>query len=203
MTIHSSILAQKIPWTEEPGGLQSMGHTESDTAEVTWHTGRIQFLNFQSGGCVFERIECSTAGNWPLVTKKHGWCPWNCDKQHTPRRVGAACVCAQPLRRVRVRPHGLQPVRLLCLWDSPGKSTGAGFHALLQGIFPVQGSNPGLPHCRRILYCLSHQGSSRILEWVLTIPSPGDLPNPGIKPGSPAWQEDSLPAELPGKPSIS
>ena len=49
--------------------------------------------------------------------------------------------------------------------DSPGKNTGVGFHVLLQGIFPTQGSNPGLPHCRRILYCLSHQGSPRILEW--------------------------------------
>ena len=50
--------------------------------------------------------------------------------------------------------------------DSPGKNTGVGCHALLQGIFPTQGSNPGLPHCRRILYQLSHQGSPRILEWV-------------------------------------
>ena len=49
---------------------------------------------------------------------------------------------------------------------SPGKNTGASCHALPQGIFPTQGSNPGLPHCRRILYCLSHQGSPRILEWV-------------------------------------
>ena len=47
--------------------------------------------------------------------------------------------------------------------DSPGKSTGVG--CLLQGIFPTQGLNPGLPHCRRILYRLSHQGSPRILEW--------------------------------------
>ena len=47
---------------------------------------------------------------------------------------------------------------------SPGKNTGVGFHALLQGIFPTQGSNPGLPHCRWILYHLSHQGSPRILE---------------------------------------
>ena len=45
--------------------------------------------------------------------------------------------------------------------DSPGKNTGVGCHALLQGIFPIQGSNPGLPHCRWILYCLSHQGSPR------------------------------------------
>ena len=43
--------------------------------------------------------------------------------------------------------------------DSPGKNTGVGCHVLLQGIFPTQGSNPGLPHCRWILYCLSHQGS--------------------------------------------
>ena len=50
--------------------------------------------------------------------------------------------------------------------DSPGKNTGVGCHALLQGIFPTQGSNPGLLHCRRILYHLSHQGSPRILEWV-------------------------------------
>ena len=50
--------------------------------------------------------------------------------------------------------------------DSLGKNTGVGCHALLQGIFPTQGSNPGLPHCRWILYHLSHQGSPRILEWV-------------------------------------
>ena len=45
--------------------------------------------------------------------------------------------------------------------DSPGKNTGVGCHALLQGIFPTQGSNPGLSHCRQILYQLSHQGSPK------------------------------------------
>ena len=44
-------------------------------------------------------------------------------------------------------------------WDSQGKNTGVGCHALLQGIFPTQGLNPGLLHCRWIVYCLSHQGS--------------------------------------------
>ena len=43
-----------------------------------------------------------------------------------------------------VRPHGLQPPRLLCPWDSPGKNTGVGCCAHLQGIFPTQGSDPGL-----------------------------------------------------------
>ena len=50
--------------------------------------------------------------------------------------------------------------------DSPGKNSGMGCYALLQGIFLTQGLNPGLPHCRQILYHLSHQGSPRILEWV-------------------------------------
>ena len=48
--------------------------------------------------------------------------------------------------------------RLLCPWDSPGKNAGVGSHSLLQRNLPNQGLNLGLPHCRQILYCLSHQG---------------------------------------------
>ena len=47
----------------------------------------------------------------------------------------------------------LKPTRLLCPWDFPGKNTGVGCHFLRQEIFPTQGSNPGLPHCRQTL-CL-------------------------------------------------
>ena len=50
--------------------------------------------------------------------------------------------------------------------DSPGKNTGVGSLSRLQGIFPTQGSSPGLPHYRWILYHLSHLGSPRTLEWV-------------------------------------
>ena len=46
--------------------------------------------------------------------------------------------------------------------DSPSKDTGVSCHALLQGIFPNQGSNPDLPNCKWILYCLSHQGSPKL-----------------------------------------
>ena len=53
--------------------------------------------------------------------------------------------------------HGLWPTRLLYPWNSPGKNTGVGCHALLQAIFPTQVSNLGLPHWRWILYCLNHQ----------------------------------------------
>ena len=83
--------------------------------------------------------------------------------------------------------------------DSSGKNSGVGCYALLQGIFPTQGLNPGFLHCRWILYGLSHQGSPRILEW-LAYPFSRELPDPGIEPGSPLLQVDSLPAELPGKP---
>ena len=51
-------------------------------------------------------------------------------------------------------------------WNSPGQNTGVGSLSLLQGILPTQGSKPGLPHCRQILYQLSHKGHSGILEWV-------------------------------------
>ena len=58
-------------------------------------------------------------------------------------------------------PHGLDS-----LWNSPGQNTEVGSLSLLQGICPTQGSNPGLPQCRQILYQLSHKGNPRILEWV-------------------------------------
>ena len=59
------------------------------------------------------------------------------------------------------QPHGLYSP-----WNSPGQNTGVGSCFLLQGIFPTQGSNPGLPHCRWILYHQSHQVNPWILEWV-------------------------------------
>ena len=70
--------------------------------------------------------------------------------------------------------------------DSPGKNTGVGCHALLQGIFPTQGSNPGLPNCRWILYRLSHHGSPGY--WgKQTLGAPG----PVTFPASPYWAEAS------------
>ena len=50
--------------------------------------------------------------------------------------------------------------------NSPGQNTGLGSLSLLQGIFPTQESNPGLPHCGQIFYQLSYKGSPVILDWV-------------------------------------
>ena len=58
--------------------------------------------------------------------------------------------------------NSLQPHGLYSRWNSSGQNS----LSLLQGIFPTQGLNSGLSHCRQILYQLSHNGSPRILEWV-------------------------------------
>ena len=129
-------------------------------------------------------------------------------------------------------------LRLLCPWDSPGKTTGVGCHFILQGSFPTQGLNTCLLHwqagslprsqqglhgtkikrmisevkvtqsCQTLAtpWTVAHKGPlsmgfSRQDYWSgLPFPSPGDLPDPGIEPMTPALQADSLPTELGGKP---
>ena len=129
-------------------------------------------------------------------------------------------------------PHGLQPARFLCSWDSPGKNIGVGCHFLLKVIFLTQGSNPHLLcpalagrffsfFLRKRVSCsivsdlwdslrphgLTHQallsmGFPRQDYWSgLPFSSPGDLPDLGIEPKSPALQVESLPSEPPGKPN--
>ena len=101
------------------------------------------------------------------------------------------CVC-----------HGLQPVRLLCPWDLPGKNTGVGCHSLLQGIFLTQGSNPGLLQCRQILYQLSHQGTNPIFFFLAAPWSMWDLSflTRYQTPSSPALEVQSYPLDCQASP---
>ena len=62
-------------------------------------------------------------------------------------------------------PVDLSPLGSSSPWNSLGKNTEVGCHSLLQGIFPTQGSDPGLPHCRWILYQLSQQVAINFLFW--------------------------------------
>jgi len=86
-------------------------------------------------------------------------------------------------------------------WNFPGQNSRVGSLSLCQGIFPTQGSNPGVPHCRWILYQQSHRGSPRILEWV-AYPFPSRCFWPRYQLGSPAFEAYSLPTELSGKPTV-
>ena len=74
--------------------------------------------------------------------------------------------CHLKVKVAQLCPTLCDPMGLYSPWNSPGQNTRVGSLSLLQGISPTQGLNPGLPHCRQILYQLSHQGSPRILEWV-------------------------------------
>ena len=76
------------------------------------------------------------------------------------------CPCGSESASRSVVSDSLRPHGLYSPWNSPGQNTGVGSCSLLQGIFPTQGWNPGLLHCRWILYQLSHKGSPEILEWV-------------------------------------
>ena len=84
---------------------------------------------------------------------------------------------SHPVVSDSLRPQGLQPTRFLCPWKFSGKTTGVGCHLLVQEIFPTQGWNPGLLHCRRILYPLSHLGSL-ILCCSVTLCDPMDSSMP-------------------------
>ena len=80
--------------------------------------------------------------------------------------VCVLCVVAQ-LCLTLCNPMECNPQGSFVHGDSQGKNTGVGFHALLQEIFPTKGLNPGLLHCRWILYQLSHQGSPLLLKMSL------------------------------------
>ena len=112
MAPHSSTLAWKIPWTEEPGRLQSMGSEESDTTERLHFHFSVSCIREESGN----PLQCSCL-EWVAISFSNAW-KWK--------------VKVKSLSRVRLfGPHGLQPTRFLRPWDSPGKSTGVGCHCLL------------------------------------------------------------------------
>ena len=147
--------------------------------------------------CLLQRRQAKSSphGRFRVSKRYKRWkAPLN--KYYSSLQFGHVCIV--PLAKVKVKitlscPTLCNPMDCIS-WNSPGQNTGVGSLSLLQGIFPTQGLNPGLPHCRWILYQLSHQGSPRILECVAYPFS--DLPDSGIKPWSLALQADSLPTEL-------
>ena len=81
------------------------------------------------------------------------------------KRCSTSLITDSESESCSVVSDSLWPHRLFSSWNSPAQNTRVGSLSLLQEIFATQGSNPGLLHCRRILYHLSHKGSPRILEW--------------------------------------
>ena len=120
-----------------------------------------------------------------MCSKTEGKEPKKQGRDFTPigRYVG---LVTQSCPTAVMWPHGLQPGRLLCPWDSPGKNPGVVCHFLLQGIFPAHGWNPGLLHCRQNLYRLSRKGSP------IPFPNP-DSQSPSIVQ---CWDDQGWPLVL-------
>ena len=146
-SVHEILQARRLEWIAVPS---SRGSSWSrDWTHVSLH------------------LLCWQAGSLPLVPPGKSWhaadalyifAEWmkvKCESESVSHTV-----MSDSLWR-----HELLPARLLCPWNYPGKNTGVGCHSLLQGIFSTQGSNPGLLHCRQILYCLRYQGSP-LIEWM-------------------------------------
>ena len=127
----------------------------------TWPLGRAETQRAcVSRGHVAQALHLQTGKASPEViwvnARERTWtqASWYPARDFIPQLM----TCSQSLRRVRlfVTPWTSLPGSS-AHGDSPGKNTEVSCHALLQGIFPTQESNPGLPHCRRIIYCLSHR----------------------------------------------
>ena len=81
-----------------------------------------------------------------------------------------ACLLSHSAMSDSLQPHGLLPASLLCPWKSPGKKTGVSGHSLLHGLFLTQELNPGLQHCRQILYQLSYKDPLRLQSYIFMFP---------------------------------
>ena len=133
---------------------------EMQSLVATWNWSRIYFLKTWGKEHRKRVLELSSSSDnlrsrcvWWLRGCERSWTTgWNKVAKRgemvrvSKRKIAAATNCKQ----------SLHPRGLYSLWDSPGQSTGVGSLSLLQGVFPTQGSKPGLPHCRRILYQLSY-----------------------------------------------
>ena len=155
MATHSSVLAWRIPGTGEPGGLPSMGlhrvrHDWSDLAAAAADKN-YRKLPKKKTLKIVSQIYDKTKQVGEKKKKKDQTQEWiNNYRYNRDVREHESCSVVSDSSW----PHGLySPLNF------PSQNTGVGSLSLLQGIFPTQGSNPGLLHCRRILYQLSHKGS--------------------------------------------
>ena len=151
MAIHSSTIAWKIPWTQEPGRLQSMGsqRVRHDWATSLTYERQLEHEGHMSGlqGVC---LKSKAFMVHKLVKIKFLVHLWIFESESNSVTFNS------------LWPHGLYSP-----WNSLGQNTGVGNCSLLHGIVPTQGSNPGPLHCRQTLYQLSHQGSQSSAYFIL------------------------------------
>ena len=159
MAPHSSTFTWKIPWMEEPGRLQSKGSQRVGHDRAT----SLSLFTFMQWRRKWQPTPVFLPGEsqgWGSLVGCHLWGRTQSDTTEVTQQQYDLCfkqtqvfersyACMHAVTSVvsnSLQPYGLQPARLLCPWDSPGKNTRVGWHFLLQGIFPMQGSNLSLLH---------------------------------------------------------
>ena len=165
MATYSSILAWRVPRTEKPCGLQSMGSQRVRHSWVTFifHTCVITNMCYI---CMHMLLYWYITYIY-IYTHTYTYVRKMCNFAAVPQKTGGWSISYLPVgnwSEVQVAQSCLtlwDPMDLNSPWNPPGQNTGVGSCSLLQGIFPIQGWNPGLLHCRQILYQLSHKGSPR------------------------------------------
>ena len=107
--------------------------------------------------CILSRVKQITSPGWMHEPSAQTWCTGKTQRDGMGREVGGGigmgntCKSMADSFQCMTKPSTIK--------EKKKKNIGVGCHALLQGIFPTQGSNPGLPHCRWILYQLRYQGT--------------------------------------------
>ena len=205
MATRSGVLAWRMPWTEKPGGLQSTGSQKVGHDWAHMKHAQSIVLHFQIAKC------CQSAELIFWKTNLHSYCCFSFTEVELIYSVvlvsgvqqsdSVMCVC------VCVYTHTLNiycySVNCVQLFDTPWTAAEFAFRDyflscayLLSHVWlfatPWTGAHQA-PLSMGIF-------QAKILKW-LPCPLPGDLPNPGVEPRSPALQADSLPSEPPGKPN--
>ena len=155
-TVHRILQARILEWVAFP--FYRVSSQPRDQTQVSHIAGRL-----------FITISTWTFKDWfslkLINTNLRGWILNDILQQRAPKMSQSISKSSESASH-SVMSDSLRPHGLYSCWNSPGQNTGVGSFSLLQGIFPTQGSNPGLLYCRNILYQLSHKGNPRILEWV-------------------------------------
>ena len=132
---------------------------EDGVGDNSWISGfhnGIKYEPFTRRGPGEEPVE------WGGLASQFGYVVSGGLMRHSGIVQGVSEGCELVNESCSVVSDSLQPSGLYSPCNSPGQNTGVGSLSLFQGIFPTQGSNPGLPHCRQILYHLSHKGSPNV-----------------------------------------
>ena len=145
-------------WLSLPGTAMPAGLSHLWTENLAWQFSHWESANiaWKTRGLQPTETARSRENSESLLCLSCGWCQilgeW--DLLYPPGEMPLASSENGSVMSDSLQPHGLYSLQ-----NSPGRNTGVGSLSLLQKIFPNQGSNPGLPHCRRILYQLRHKGS--------------------------------------------